>query len=116
MDNNAITLMIGDDGVAREYDSTWDITIHCESEEEQKLALEKIKLLNKKNTAFRVIDNETNKEADVYEISLNEEWAKSLCYTDMDGFAVTDGGNLILLDECGQYSYCPLDRFTVVWE
>ncbi len=28
-------LSIGDDGIARAYDDTYDITIHCESREEQ---------------------------------------------------------------------------------
>ena len=31
-----LMLMINDDGVAKVYDDTYDITIHCESEEEQK--------------------------------------------------------------------------------
>lgn len=35
MKNDGITLHIGDDGIAREYDDTYDITIHCESAEEQ---------------------------------------------------------------------------------
>ena len=29
--SDGITLMIGEDGIAREYDDTYDITIHCES-------------------------------------------------------------------------------------
>lgn len=35
-----INLIIDRDGVAREYDGTYDITIHCESEEEQRKARE----------------------------------------------------------------------------
>lgn len=37
-----ITLMIGEDGIAREYDDTYDITIHCESEEDREKAIERI--------------------------------------------------------------------------
>ena len=37
-----IMLMIGEDGVAREYDDTYDITIHCESEEDCEKAIERI--------------------------------------------------------------------------
>ena len=40
--SNEIMLVFGEDGVAREYDDAWDITIHCESEEEQKAVLEKL--------------------------------------------------------------------------
>ena len=32
---DGIMLMIDDDGVAHRYDDTFDITIHCESQEEQ---------------------------------------------------------------------------------
>lgn len=37
-----LMLMITDDGVAEVYDDTYDITIHCTSEEEQKKAVEVI--------------------------------------------------------------------------
>lgn len=37
-----IMLMIGEDGIAREYDDTYDITIHCESEEDREKAIERI--------------------------------------------------------------------------
>ena len=62
---------------------------------------------------FTVIDKQTKKEADEYKIALEEDWAKFLCYCDMDGFAITQDGNLILLDECGKYTHCPCDRFEI---
>ncbi len=65
---------------------------------------------------FRVIDNKTGVEADPYEIALHEDWAKDLCYCDMDGFAILEDGCLILCDECGRFEYCPEGRFTVVTE
>lgn len=65
---------------------------------------------------FRVIDRKTGKEADPYEIALNEEWAQSLIYCDMEGFAITEDGNLVLMDECGQVVYCDTERFKVVFE
>ena len=64
---------------------------------------------------FRVIDNKTGKEADVDEIVNDEEWADSLIYCDIEGFAIMQDGNLILLDECGNYEYCPSERFKVVF-
>lgn len=42
-----INLIIDKDGVAREYDDTYDITIHCETEEEQLEAREYLRNLPK---------------------------------------------------------------------
>lgn len=36
--SDGLMLSIGDDGIARAYDDTYDITIHCESREEQEEA------------------------------------------------------------------------------
>ena len=65
---------------------------------------------------FAVIDKQTKKEADEYKIVLEEDWVKDLCYCDIDGFAITQDGNIILLDECGKYTYCPYDRFEIIAE
>ena len=47
MKNDGITLHIGDDGIARVYDDTYDITIHCESAEEQEKAMKLLKAKTK---------------------------------------------------------------------
>lgn len=67
---------------------------------------------------FRVIDNKTGKEPNLEDIVLNEEWAymTNLVHCDMEGFAITNNGDLIMLDECGNYEFCPQGRFTVVME
>lgn len=65
---------------------------------------------------FAVFDKQAKKEADDYKIALEEDWAKFLCYCDMEGFAITQDGNIILLDECGKYVYCPCDRFEIITE
>ena len=65
---------------------------------------------------FCVFDKKKNKEANCYKIALKEDWAKCLCYCDMNGFAIAQDGMLILLDECGKYTYCPDNRFKVVAE
>ena len=65
---------------------------------------------------FSVIDNKTGEYPDLYTIALKEDWAKFLCYCDMDGFAITQDGSIILLDECGKYVYCPYDRFEIITE
>ncbi len=62
---------------------------------------------------FCVIDNLTGKEPNLCEIALHEEWAKDLCYCDMEGFAIDQYGYLILMDECGKHVYCPDGRFKV---
>ena len=41
--SRTINLMIRDDGVATIYDDTYDITIHCENEEEQHKVVELLK-------------------------------------------------------------------------
>lgn len=65
---------------------------------------------------FRVIDNKTGKEADTWNIAQHEEWAQSLIYCDMEGFAITEDGTLVLMDECGNVVYCDTERFKVVFE
>ena len=66
--------------------------------------------------SFVVIDERTGKEADTYSIALHEDWAKHLCYCDMDGWAIQDDGSLLLLDECGRYAYADRERFKVKWD
>ena len=65
---------------------------------------------------FNVIDKQTGKEPDLEKIALNEDWAKDLIYCDMDGFAIMEYGDLILLDECGKHVFCPADRFEIVFK
>ena len=65
---------------------------------------------------FIVIDNKTGKEADTYNIALHEDWAKHLCYCDMEGFAIEEDGTLLLVDECGRFAYADRERFKVKWE
>lgn len=64
---------------------------------------------------FIVIDKTTGKEADEYRIALCEEWAKALCYCDIDGFALLHDGTLLLVDECGRFEYCDPERFEIKW-
>ena len=50
---------------------------------------------------FTVIDNKTGAYPDCEKIALKEEWANRLIYCDIDTFAITEDGGLILLDDCG---------------
>lgn len=70
----------------------------------------------KESNSFIVIDTNTGKEADIYNIALHEDWAKHLCYCDMDGWAIQDNGSLLLLDECGRYACADRERFKVKWD
>jgi hypothetical protein len=65
---------------------------------------------------FIVIDTKTGEEADTYGIALHEDWAKHLCYCDMEGWAIEDDGTLLLVDECGRFEYADRGRFRVKWE
>ena len=83
------------------------------------LVRDALELLNEQqghDGSFIVVDTHTGKEADVYNIALHEDWAKHLCYCDMDGWAIQDDGSLLLLDECGRYAYADRERFKVVWD
>lgn len=66
--------------------------------------------------AFTVIDKQTGHYPDCWEIALKEEWAKNLCYCDIEGFAIEEDGTLVLLDECGKVAYCPEGRFRIIPE
>ena len=65
---------------------------------------------------FTVIDTKTGQYPDTWEIARKEEWAKCLCYCDIEGFAVEEDGTLVLLDECGKVAYCPEGRFRIIPE
>ena len=67
-------------------------------------------------TRFTVIDNETGNYPDCEKIALTEEWAKNLIHCDIDTFAITEDGSLILMDDCGNCAYCPADRFIAIFE
>ena len=70
----------------------------------------------KRGETFTVIDTKTGKEADEYEIALHEDWAKHLCYCDMEGWAIENDGTLLLVDKCGRFAYADRERFKVVWD
>lgn len=62
---------------------------------------------------FEVIDTETGEYPDLEHIARTEEWAQNLVELDVEGFCINEDGNLLLMDECGNYAYCPPDRFQV---
>ncbi|MBR0090600.1 MAG: hypothetical protein IJP92_02760 [Lachnospiraceae bacterium] len=64
---------------------------------------------------FKVIDTKTGREPTARVID-NIAKKGNLMRMDIDQFALLEDGFLILLDECGNYTYCDTDRFKVVLE
>lgn len=60
---------------------------------------------------FSVIDKRTGQVANEWRIAMDEDWADNLMWADLDGFAIQEDGAFVLLDECGNFAYCPPDRF-----
>lgn len=67
------------------------------------------------NMIFNVIDPKTGEYPNLEHIARAEEWAHNLIPCDMEGFCINEDGNLILMDECGNYACCPMDRFKVTY-
>lgn len=65
---------------------------------------------------FNVIDPKTGEYPYLEHIARTEEWTKNLIPFDIDGFCINENGDLILIDECGNYAYCPPDRFQVNYD
>ena len=65
---------------------------------------------------FNVIDPKTGEYPNLEQISRTEEWVQNLIPCDMEGFCINEDGNLIMMDECWNYAYCPPDRFQVDFE
>lgn len=70
--------------------------------------------MEEKVLQFIVLDTQTGLEPDFEYICKNEEWAKNLIYCDIEGFFIGEDGQLVLADECGNFAYCPHDRFEVI--
>ena len=97
-------------------DTDWDLGCRNQWEWDTEI-LRTLPSAEPERKTFHVIDKTTGKEADLYEIALNEDWAKSLCYCDMEGFAILEDGTLILADECGRFEFIQEnDRFEIVWD
>lgn len=77
---------------------------------------EKAERSNPQPLELKVIDPKTKEYPDLYKIALHEKWAKGLMYCDMEGFALEEDGTLLLLDECGNFAYCPKGRFECSFE
>ena len=68
---------------------------------------------------FRVIDKRTGKEP-IFDHNhiFKEKWFKEsgLIYCDIDGWYIGEEGELVLIDDCGNVGYPPVDRFDVVFD
>ena len=86
---------------------------HVSFDDLRKFMDEQLKINSMK---FTVIDTKTGNYPDLEKIALTEEWAKDLMYCDMEGFAIEEDGDLMLMDECGNFRYCPDDRFKIEFD
>ena len=61
---------------------------------------------------FTVIDKDTGREVSE---RVMRKIAKNggLMEFDIDQFAVTEDGSIVLLDECGNFTYCVQDAFEI---
>ncbi len=62
---------------------------------------------------FTVTDPETGQYPDDV---IMEDWAYELPGFEVDRFAVTEDGDLIVIDDCGKVCKCPPDRYKVSFE
>lgn len=62
---------------------------------------------------FDVVDRKTGKSPNLREIVKTEPWAKELDPDCIEGFFLSGCCDLILADECGNYVFCPSERFRV---
>ena len=68
--------------------------------------------------SFRVIDKRTGKEPIFdYNHLFKEKWFKQskLIWCDLEGWCISEDGILMLVDECGNSAYAPMDRFEVIY-
>lgn len=91
--SDEILLTIGDDGKASLYDDTYDITIHCESKEEQ----DEVKRILE-NMPHWIPVTEPPTDRTICYVTLkdtNDEnrqnWVVEMIYTPWDGFDLMDG-------------------------
>lgn len=62
---------------------------------------------------FEVIDLQTGKCADAEDIA-NEKWAYGVGGDEEGGFMIDQDFALCLVDELGNYAYCPRGRFKII--
>ena len=64
---------------------------------------------------FDVIDTQTGEYPKIREISRKEEWAERLIFCWMESFAISEDGNLIMIDDRGNYVRTPAGRFRIIF-
>ena len=69
---------------------------------------------------FKVIDKDTGKEPsyeDLQKLAMNREsWCGHLVWTDIDCWAITEDGELMLTDDCGNSAYAPKNYEVILEE
>lgn len=52
---------------------------------------------------------------DGYKFCKENEWASHLMYCDISEFAITESGDLVLTDDCGNVAYCPKGILKIIF-
>ena len=89
--SGGLMLMIGDDGIAREYSDEFDVVIHCESEEEREKVIEALKSKSWTPVKYHEITDEERWEND-----FPKEWAVLL-----DNPMPEDGEEILISTKSG---------------
>lgn len=103
---DSILIMLNDDGVAEIYDDTYDITIHCTSEEDQKRAEEMLQ-----NCMRWIPIEERLPEDGAYCIVSFENFS----LVDVANFRVDDEGNSAFYPGDDEKSYTEYGLFVNAW-
>lgn len=72
------------------------------------MAIEALEKEDSEDFSFWVEDTETGKEVNAYDVA--PEYP-NLCQCDIEGFAITDDGHLIICDECGAFEYLFSEKY-----
>lgn len=65
-------------------------------------------------THFQVVDRQTGTRALLYDAArTSADRAFLASVTDLDGWALTEDGFLLVLDSCGRYAFVDQERFSV---
>lgn len=52
---------------------------------------------------------------DGFKFCKENKWASHLIYCDIDSFVISEDGQLMLTDDCGNIAYCPQGMFKIIF-
>ena len=111
----AIVIGIIEDMIANNLSKEDNKNKIVERLEDLKDKIKNHKSINKKEIikGFTVIDTKTGRYPDLDKLAEEFTEKDRLVYYNLDQFAITEHGDIIVLDTDFTYSNCPLGRFTI---